>query len=456
MPIHLAFICAATLFCILNMAADGPTADGPAAAPKAAGVRIYDPDPQHLFNRLHRAMAVRTIGGVDYGTDNAIPFITDADALLTGDAHVQLLSVLDEFLRAQTPDRLPGELSKELPRALLQHDAWATFDHTLLRTLAELPAERKALRARLAKVIALLAMKDSEIARLPDNYADAVKSGALPRDFDPANPDATFLPPDLFDTHGPWVEISDDHGQSVAPVHVRSLQGRSIFRIFIRCPGERKETLAYMQKLNLHTTPWALEPAMIATTHLGNEIRWDPLRIDTKTPQFPEGTMIALVRQMIVINDKIQLRSSPITQSVQFRVFRSVGEGFVFSEPEQATAQAFFELNMRRGDLLAGKAGGLHAVAKDDVEYQIFPVGGHFEESRASRLRGSAGMTTCITCHSANGIFSVRTYARGETNPQLFPAPHSGHSTEHSLSRKRERFDWGVLRGMLEAENTNR
>ena len=327
--------------------------------------------------------------------------------------------------------------------------------HFFRRTLNELPAQRKALRARLAKVIALLAIKDSDIARLPDNYADAVKSGAFPREFDPANPDKTFLPPDLFDSKGPWVEISDDHGQSVAPVHVQSLQGRSIFRIFIRLPGERKDTLAYMQKINLHTTPWALEPATIATTHLGNEVRWDPLRLDKKTPQIPEGTMIALERQMILINDKLELRSSPITQSVQLRVFRSIPEGFGFSEPEQARAhQAFFELNMRRGDLLAGKSGGLHAVAKDDVEYQIFPIGGRNDETRESRLRGSAGMTTCINCHAANGIFSVRTYARG-TNPQLFPAPNSGHSTEHSLSRKQERFDWGMLRGMIEADESH-
>jgi hypothetical protein len=251
------------------------------------------------------------------------------------------------------------------------------------------------------------------------------------------------------------VEISDDHGRAVAPDHVQSLQGRSIFRIFIRCPGERKDTLAYMQKLNLYTTPWTLEAATIATTHLGKKVRWDPLRMDRKTPQFPEGTMIALVRQMILINDKVQLRSSHITQSVQFRVFRRISEGFGVGAAEQAKGQAFFELNMRRGELLAGKAGGLHAVAKDDVEYQLFPIGGRDNETREFHLRGSAGLTNCVTCHSANGIFSVRTYARG-TNPQLFPAPHSGHSTERSLSRKQERFDWGVLRGMVEAENLNR
>jgi hypothetical protein len=78
MPVRLALMCAAALFCILSMAADGL----PAAAPKVAGVTIYDPDPQHLMNRLHRAMAVRTIGGVDYGTGNSIPYINDADNLL--------------------------------------------------------------------------------------------------------------------------------------------------------------------------------------------------------------------------------------------------------------------------------------------------------------------------------------------------------------------------------------
>ena len=144
-----------------------------------------------------------------------------------------------------------------------------------------------------------------------------------------------------------------------------------------------------MVKLNLHTTPWALEPATIATTYPdGGKVRWDPLRLDKSTPQFPEGTMIALVRQMLVIDDKLHLQPTNITQSVQFRVFRKIGEGFGFNDPEQAaaqaTAQAFFELNMRRGELLAGRAGGLHAVAKDEVEYQLFPTGGKDNETCAS------------------------------------------------------------------------
>lgn len=445
-------VAAVGLVCVLNMAAEGPSASDPELASKpaakSAGVTIYDGDPAHLFNRMHRAMAVRTVNGADYGTDNAIPFFLNADELLSGELHTNLVSVLDEFLRTATPDRLPDALR----RALLQHEAWTTFDLTIRRTLVEKPAERKALRARLAKVVARLALSDADIARLPNNYAQAVESGVFPRDFDPANPDKTFLAPDLFDTHGPWVEISSNDGKPVAPSHVDSLGARCAFRIFIRCPGERKETLSYLQKLNLYTSPWALEPATIGTVYpTGEKVRWNPLRLDRKTPQFPEGTMFALVRQMNVVNDKLELRTTRITQSVQFRVYRSVDEAFGYDRDGAAKAQAFFELNMRRGDLMAGKAGGLYAVGKDDIEYQLFPLGGHEEPTRESQLRGEAGMKNCVFCHTGNGIFSVRSYSRG-TNPQFYPAPHADHSPERSRLQKLERYDWGLLHGILEAE----
>jgi hypothetical protein len=35
---------------------------------------VYDRDPEHLWNRLYRAIAVRTEGAVDYGLDNAEPY----------------------------------------------------------------------------------------------------------------------------------------------------------------------------------------------------------------------------------------------------------------------------------------------------------------------------------------------------------------------------------------------
>ena len=53
------------------------------------------------------------------------------------------------------------------------------------------------------------------------------------------------------------------------------------------------------------------------------------------------------------------------------------------------------------------------------------------------------------------GIAVERTYPRG-TNPQLFPSPNPGHSTERALLRKLERIEWGMLRGMVETANMNR
>lgn len=68
--------------------------------------------------------------------------------------------------------------------------------------------------------------------------------------------------------------------------------------------------MAVVQKLNLDTTRWTLEAATIATTYPdGKKIRWDPLRRDKTTTQFPEDAMIALTRQMILIHDKFQVRS---------------------------------------------------------------------------------------------------------------------------------------------------
>jgi hypothetical protein len=66
-------------------------------------VTIYDPDPQHLWNRLHRALWVR-IGpdGKEYGNDRLDPLLwSETKYLLEGKSHEQAIAVLDEFLAKQ-------------------------------------------------------------------------------------------------------------------------------------------------------------------------------------------------------------------------------------------------------------------------------------------------------------------------------------------------------------------
>jgi hypothetical protein len=93
----------------------------PVSAP--AHVTIYDPDPRHLWNRLHRALWVRTgPDGKEYGHDRLDPLLRkETKHLLEGESHAQAIAVLDEFLAAR------GEklVNDPLKRAVLQRDLCA-------------------------------------------------------------------------------------------------------------------------------------------------------------------------------------------------------------------------------------------------------------------------------------------------------------------------------------------
>jgi hypothetical protein len=400
-------------------------------------IAVYDRDSQHLWNRLYRAIAVRTDAGIQYGVDSSVPFEEDFD----DPEHVA--AVLDEFLKTEGENRASGDLR----RALFLHDAWAAFD------LAARDGHED-LRYRLAAVVGRLRMRDEAIASLPDNYAAAVTSGRFNKDFDPEHPDEAFLPPDLFDLNGPWVEIGESGRGLVAPVHVQALSGRSAFRVFIRCPGGRKATLAYLERLNLYRTPWAHKPAQIGITDPDErQVRSEPA-LDPATPQFPEGTIVALVRQMAVINEDLEPVATPITQSVQLRAYRKVSAD-VYQDwrANFGESQSVFEFVMRRRDLLSGSSGGLHLVGPEEAEYQL--IGG-LHGPRSVQLRGSVVLSTCMRCHSGNGIFSVNSYTRfigpKTVNPQLLPADSADYQGRSTLEWKKQRFDWGLLRGLLEQE----
>ena len=421
-----------TLICATAHAAQPPPA-------------IYDRNPEHLWNRIYAAIAVRTEGGLDYGVDNSEPFHDSFDN------PQKLVTILDEFLHQHGEDRAPGALR----RALLLNDVWAAFDLTNSPVVG---AEGASLRRRLARVIGRLRMQSPQISSLPDNYAQAVASTAFAADFDPEHPERAFLPPDLLDVKGQWVEIGEDALGPVAPFHVEMLSGRSVFRVFIRCPGGRQATLAYLETLNLYPTPWELNPQDIGTRYPDHtRIRMRPLLFNHATPQFPPGTIVALVRQMMVINDELQPVPTSITQKVQFRVFKHTGEaGRIQTQGDFNSHQLVYELVMRRSDLLAGGQGGFHAVTPDEAEYQLttLPMG----VSREAHLRGVVVLSTCERCHLANGIFSVNTYGRtfspaaAHDNPQLLPATSVGYQGNATATWKTTQFNWGVLRGLLQTD----
>src|SRR5262245_52469128 len=61
---------------------------------------IYDSNPDHLWNRMHRAFYVRTArNGEEYGHDELDPLLwAETKHLLVGPSHQQAIKLLDDFL----------------------------------------------------------------------------------------------------------------------------------------------------------------------------------------------------------------------------------------------------------------------------------------------------------------------------------------------------------------------
>src|SRR4051812_43326702 len=71
---------------------------------------LYDPDPNHTWNRLHRSLFVRIDrDGQEYGFDELDPlFWYETKRLLSGPSYQQAINSLDEFLSTNA-DRLIGD-----------------------------------------------------------------------------------------------------------------------------------------------------------------------------------------------------------------------------------------------------------------------------------------------------------------------------------------------------------
>jgi hypothetical protein len=133
--------------------------------------------------------------------------------------------------------------------------------------------------------------------------------------------------------------------------------------------------------------------------------------LDRKTPQVPPGTIVALVRQMAVVNSKLQPVMTRITQSIQFRVYKTIDWDWSRDTRENfQKSQHSSEFAMTRADLLARRTGGLHQLADDETAQEL--TGSvRMEWTRAQKLRGPVVMSTCLRCHGGPGIFSVNTYS---------------------------------------------
>ena len=345
------------------------------SAQTAAGHRLYDPNPQHLWNRVHDTFHVRVAAdGSEYGLDGVDPLLwSETRYLLTGDSHPRALALLDEFL-ASNAESLVRE---PLKRAVFQNDLWAIFEWLAKMSQGD-RQRRMALEQRLARMIRRVALTRTEIEALPDTYTMAVRSRALVTPADPSQQRPSF-PHDLFNPSGPWVSVGST--VPMVPQHAGELAG-SAFIVRWSVPGGSSATIGYLRKLWAFPEPYISDDAFQWSRD--GELRVKP---NPALPAVPDGTRIALIRKMLLIDVTGAIVPSNIVQSIQIRAFPG--------------RQAFSEFRMNRTDLFHGTF-GLRRVGADDRDFITFSSQGTdpFEAPGLHLpLRPGRVLEGCTNCH---------------------------------------------------------
>lgn len=444
---------AQSFLCSLSLAAILLNIAGFNASAAPAENTIYDPSPNHLWNRLNETLFERTAPDAKkYGLDELdILFWQRTTNLLAGNPHQQAVSVLDEFLNTH------GEklIHDPLKRALLQRDLWELFDWSAKPDFfrGQFPVARRELQSRLALAIRRVALVTNEIAALPDNYAQSKTDHA------PA------LPRGLAQTNGDWVSVSDQNDLLTAPSHVGSFRGHSTFEVLVRFPGGRQAAIAYLDKLRRFEHVW-IYVTNNSPSAPANEPR-ATLTLNPSLPQFPTDTEWALVRRMCVIDTDGIIRPTSVTESIQLRRYFTFAYQLITNSSggvNRIIPQNCHEFQMNRlqnGQLreLGQNEKGFNFVhfmgmGFDPFEYTSRNAANEVEVLDSTRFQ-SATLHTCMECHNGAGIFSVNCYTRSlsffSESPQrpanLTPLDFN-REVENTIDWKHRQFDWGLLQGL--------
>jgi hypothetical protein len=409
---------------------------------------LYDSDQRHIWNRLYRALYARKeSNGREYGYDELDPLLWHGTKYLISDPiNRQVTGLLDEFLASHS-ERV---ISDPLKKAIFQRDMWSIFDWTTQSDLGS-PQSRTALQLRLARIIRRVALSEKQIRSLPDNYQDAVLSKKFAGEYDAGRPEVPFLPPDLLQPNREWVPLSAIGGEPVAPSHTEAFSGRSVFLAFIRLPAGREATVAYLKQISEFSKPW------IQDRQDFNRVLPNP-----DLMQFPAGTQLALVRRMVLIDEKSHLVPTNLIESVQFRVHRAIPRaiegGLNTNRNEARTALDTYEFKLSRAKLFAGDTGGLRSVLRDEKEFPLFQSHGIdlFEELKGpDQLERDLRpvLSSCASCHFRPGIHGMLSRTvQHEVTPSWDPK----HEAITVNGWKRKQYSWGLLQGLWQQEQSGR
>jgi hypothetical protein len=361
-------------------------ADPPRQSP---GVTLYDPNPRHLWNRLHEALHARPDGEAPIDPGELDPFLWQRSPYEEkGEPSKRAAAVLDEFI-GERGERLITDPRK---RAFLQRDLWALFDKLAPSQFLVAPDKMDAeteLAVRASKILPRLALTADQIKGLPDNYAEAAAAKKFPDWFDASR---------LWDADGPWVLLGSEERVPLARTHVEFFGGRSAFFVFLRLREGREQTRKYVAEL----------------------------RSGGNAPTLPQGgACFALVRQMQLIDDRGRITLTPVVETLQIRGARE------------------HEYKLSPQDFMAGKP-SLAALGPEDRERDYLTFLGR----NAGRGRGKV-LNSCSQCHHPDRIESYVRYLPPSQNVR--PSMTASNRDEEALRAwvwKKDRYEWGLLQGL--------
>jgi hypothetical protein len=141
---------------------------------------------------------------------------------------------------------------------------------------------------------------------------------------------------------------------------------------------------------------------------------------------------------MILPDDQGELRVTPITESLQMRVYVDEPKGAKCCDQN---AQAFFNYRLDVAGLFAGQGGLVRAPFGDAAVPLPF--------EKPSVILADPG---CNDCHGAIGVQGFNTYIRPFGPPRHTPWFEPALPTSEdqiTLQWKQRQYSWGLLRGML-------
>ncbi len=378
------------------------------------GAPLYDADPDHPWNAVHRVFYVRrfTTGEV-YEHDAALdpPWSTWSRFYNDKEFHNRVLDVLDRFLKQpeEAVERQPA-----LRRAILLRDLWPVFDAQTNHLLAKADTARlrqQALGERIAKVMRRLELSIAEVQQLPDALRMESDRQTLPTMFNPQSPDSPFLPPDLFDADGSWLPFAARRQKIAAVQHLSQAGFRSVFVPFVRASPDRQATLEAMRRYS----------------DKNNSV------------PFPNGTMTALVRRTMLPTTSGEIVVTPLVESLQLAV-------------ADQSQDRRFKFVIDRAALLAGGR-GLRAVTRDealdawgfgnprghDIKYDADGDELMLGMFAGSASRGYSALARCGMCHHAK---EGRLFANSAQSSSSVEERSFDEQVSAILARKSESESW--------------